>query len=119
MTTEALIVVDVQNGFLTDKTSFVVPRILSLLESRRFRNTAFTQYYNSDSSPFERFLSWPKLKSEVEQKIAADLLPFAEHVFRKPIYSALTAELVAHLDALGADTVETRRPDHGVARRSR
>lgn len=94
---ELLLVVDVQNGFVSEDTRSVVLKIKRLIESGRFKNFAFTQFLNADGSPYEQYLHWFRLKSVEEQSIADELLSHAKTVFRKTIYSAMTDEFEEYL----------------------
>jgi nicotinamidase-related amidase len=92
MNGELLLVVDVQNGFISERTRFVVPRIISLISSKKFENVAFTQFTNSDASPYERILNWFRLKSEEEQLIAEELRDTTQLVFIKTGYTVVNDE---------------------------
>lgn len=73
----ALVVVDVQNGFITDHSRHVVPVIVELVERWKAsgRDIVFTRYINYDNSPFERIIKWSKLKHSPEIDIIDDLQP--------------------------------------------
>lgn len=92
-----LIVVDVQNGFVSDVSRPVVPIIRSLV-SRWQRNggqTVFTRYLNYPGSQFERLIKWSKLQESPETDIVAELAPLAAAataIVDKNIYSFFTAE---------------------------
>ena len=87
-----LLIVDVQNGFVSDRTSAVVPRIADLIRSGKFSNRAFTQFYNTDNSSYEKFMGWAGLKSEQSQMIDPRLSEFSNTVFKKTTYTAVTTE---------------------------
>jgi len=105
MKREMLLVVDVQNGFVKEGTVFVVPRILSLLDQNRFEIVAFTQFYNPSGGPYERFLDWTNLSTSSEQEIVASLRNYAQLVFRKSVYSALTQDFRSFLKEKKIETV--------------
>jgi nicotinamidase-related amidase len=73
-----LVVVDVQNGFITAESAHVVPRIVDLV--RRWQATGgdvvFTRYVNHPESPFVRLMGWSKLMDSPSIDIVADLEPF-------------------------------------------
>lgn len=100
-----LLIVDVQNGFLSENTNYIVPKISQLLLSKKFNKIAFTQYFNADSSPYEKYLNWFKLKTNEEQAIARDLMPYAHLVFRKNIYTAINPEVENFLKNNNIDAV--------------
>lgn len=77
----ALVVVDVQNGFITDLSRPVVPVIADLV--RRWtavgRPVVFTRYLNHPGSMFERLLDWRKLTHAPETDIVPELAAAAEN----------------------------------------
>ncbi|MEE3917940.1 isochorismatase family protein [Micromonospora sp. BRA006-A] len=51
----ALIVIDMQNGFINDRSRHVIPRVVDLVEQWEAtgKPVVFTRYYNYPGSPFE------------------------------------------------------------------
>lgn len=92
-----LLIVDMQNGFVSEKTDYVVPKVIQLISSNKFSKIAFTQYFNTDSSPFERYLNWFKLKTREEQSLVNELVPYAHFVVRKNGYTSINAEMKSYL----------------------
>lgn len=74
----ALVVVDVQNGFVTEHSRHVVPLIVALVKrwEASGRDVVFTRYINYDGSPFERIIKWSKLKHPPETDIVDELQAF-------------------------------------------
>lgn len=94
-----LVIVDVQNGFVSDRTNHVLSRIKTLIEHHRFGATVFTQFYNQDDSPYERYLSWSSLKAPTEQAIADPIAELVnENVWRKPIYTGVDQRLLSLIE---------------------
>lgn len=93
-----LVVVDVQNGFVSDGSAHIVPVILDLV--KRWEQTGnhilLTRYHNYPGSPFERFVNWYNLHESPETDLVDGLAPYAEHarihVLDKETYTALTEE---------------------------
>jgi nicotinamidase-related amidase len=101
-----LVVVDVQNGFVTEHSEHVVSPIAGLVErwSRSGRDVLFTRYINYDGSPFERIIKWSKLKESPEIDIVDALQPFIAspaRVIDKRIYTLFTDEGEALVRARG------------------
>ena len=71
----ALVVVDVQNGFVTDVSRPVVPVIAELVErwTAAGRPVVFTRYLNHPGSLFERLMDWRKLADAPETDIVPEL----------------------------------------------
>jgi nicotinamidase-related amidase len=98
----ALVVVDVQNGFVTDSSRAVVPAVVDLV--RRWAGpVVFTRYHNHPGSPFERLLGWTAMQGPPETDLVAELAPYAAGapVVDKAVYSLFTAEGRALVAARG------------------
>ncbi|MFN6497521.1 MAG: isochorismatase family cysteine hydrolase [Nostoc sp. DedQUE01] len=92
-----LFIIDIQNGFIAQDTSYVVQRIKSLLEQSIFDNVVFTKFINTVDSPYVKYLNWHQLLSETEQKIVDDIKPFAKVIFEKTVYTACNKETLKFL----------------------
>jgi nicotinamidase-related amidase len=98
-----LVVVDVQNGFITPHSAPVVPVIADL--ARRWQDAGgaviFTRYFNYPGSPYERLIGWHALQAAPETDLADEVAQLAEHpaavVADKTAYSALTPEVLSLL----------------------
>lgn len=93
----ALIVVDVQNGFVTEHSAHVVPVILDLVKrwQEAGRDVVFTRYINYEGSIFERAMGWSKLQVSPEIDIVPELQPlvsYAVAVIDKHVYTMFTDE---------------------------
>lgn len=92
-----LVVVDVQNGFITEHSQPVVPVIVDLV--RRWQTAGgdviFTRYLNYVGSPFERLIGWTKMVDGPETEFATELAPYVSShtpVVDKYIYTLFTLE---------------------------
>ena len=92
-----LVVVDVQLGFVVDRSRHVVPVIVDLV--RRWQAaggaTVFTRYFNYPDSPFERHVGWTAMHGAPETDIVPELAGLASRataVLDKTVYTALTPE---------------------------
>ncbi|MBV9730068.1 MAG: isochorismatase family protein, partial [Pseudonocardiales bacterium] len=92
-----LVVVDVQNGFITEHSQPAVPIIADLV--RRWQaahgDIVFTRYLNYPGSPFERLIGWTKMTDGPETELVTELTPYVgahTHVIDKYIYSLFTPE---------------------------
>jgi nicotinamidase-related amidase len=93
-----LVVVDVQNGFITDGSRDVVPVIASLVNRWQAAggDVVFTRYINYPGSPFERLIKWSQLSDSPQIDIVPELQPYAEKataVIDKKMYSLFADEL--------------------------
>jgi nicotinamidase-related amidase len=90
-------VVDVQNGFITDETCHVVPAIAELAGKwqRDGGQVLFSRYFNYPGSEFERLMDWRKLYGPPDTDLASELKPSSDDsaiIIDKRTYSALTDE---------------------------
>ncbi|MEV6527930.1 cysteine hydrolase [Longispora sp. NPDC051575] len=90
-----LIVVDMQNGFVREKSEHVVPIVVDLVERWQAAggDTLFTRYINYPGSPFERLIHWSRLQSQPEIDFVPELVPYvarATAVLDKLIYTPFT-----------------------------
>jgi nicotinamidase-related amidase len=97
----AILVIDVQNGFINPDTAHIPAKIKSLLDHVAFDHRIFTQFYNPVGSPYETLIHWTRLRSEEEVAIVAPLQAYPTAVFKKPIYSCLNAEFLDYAQAHG------------------
>jgi nicotinamidase-related amidase len=102
--TTALVVVDMQNGFVRAQSRHVVPVVVDLV--RRWQHaggaTIFTRFINQPGSAFERLIGWSLVATSPETDIVDELAPYvarATAVVDKPAYTLFTKEGV---DAVAA-----------------
>jgi nicotinamidase-related amidase len=95
LATTALVVIDMQNGFVHPASSHVVPVVVDLV--RRWQEaggaTVFTRFINSPGSQFERLVQWTAVAKPPDTDIVDELLPYAEKataVVDKPHYTLFT-----------------------------
>ncbi|MGH3692462.1 MAG: cysteine hydrolase [Pseudonocardiaceae bacterium] len=101
-----LVVVDVQNGFITEHSQPVVPVIADLV--RRWQtaggDVVFSRYLNYTGSPFERLIGWTKMANGPDTEIVAELAPYVRAdtpVVDKYIYTLFTPEGTRLVDERG------------------
>jgi nicotinamidase-related amidase len=89
-----LVVVDMQNGFLGAKSSYVIPKVRDLVNEIRRREIpiVFTRFHNREGSPYETLIGWKRLRDNSETEITCELQPFIEVVIDKDFYSSFTEE---------------------------
>jgi nicotinamidase-related amidase len=101
-----LVVVDVQNGFITEHSKPVVPVIVDLV--RRWQaargDVVFSRYLNYAGSPFERLIGWTKMVDSPETDFVGELAPYVgphTPVVDKHIYTLFTPEGTHLVDERG------------------
>lgn len=89
---KCLFVIDVQNGFVSDSTKMILPKIEQLMDDFDEGFIVATQFINTEDSAFNGILHWGRLKTAPE----IELIPFvkekATYVIQKPTYSACIDE---------------------------
>lgn len=91
----AVVVVDVQNGFVTEGSQHVIPHVVELAHHAQRVGVAllFTRFFNHPDSPFRRWVRWDGLAGPPQTYLHPELLPFAKLVFDKSGYTSLTPQL--------------------------
>jgi nicotinamidase-related amidase len=97
LTTSVLVVIDMQNGFVSSKSAPVVPHVVGLIDrwERAGGATLFTRFINHPNSPYERLINWSRMQTSPEIDLVDAVAPAAERavkVLDKPIYSLFTDE---------------------------
>ncbi|GIJ25375.1 hydrolase [Micromonospora qiuiae] len=96
-TRAALIVIDMQNGFINNRSRHVIPRVVDLVErwEATGRPVVFTRYHNYPGSPFETLIHWSAVQHPPETEIVPELSQHAaraQAMVDKRIYSYFTSE---------------------------
>jgi nicotinamidase-related amidase len=89
-----LVVVDMQNGFLNERSRHVIPAVVDLVAKWQSLNgaTVFTRYFNYPGSPYERLIHWSKMQQPPETDITTELSPYVSNTIDKTIYSLFNDE---------------------------
>ena len=70
---KALIIVDMQKGFIKESNKFLVDNINKLISENRFDKVIATKFVNNADSQYVKFLNWSKMIGEEEQEFAISL----------------------------------------------
>ncbi len=89
MSRTAIIILDLQDCFITDKTKFLPQKIKEHIETQKYDFIVFSKFINSESSNFVKKLNWNKCKIPPETNIVPELSEIAlkNHIFEKSTYS--------------------------------
>lgn len=83
-----LIVVDLQNGFITPATVGLPATIHGFLEANQFEHRIFTRFINpGENGPFFKILKWQKLQDDNEVALVPQLADMPTLVVDKHNYS--------------------------------
>lgn len=90
-----LMLIDIQNGFITPETKHILPDLKELTES--FDGMLIATQFINRGEPFSSILGW----NELQNKPAIDLIQFvqtrADIVIRKDKYTACTKGLTEYI----------------------
>ncbi len=110
----ALIVVDVQNGFINDYTRHIPERVVTLIESGTYDPIFYTRFINMPDGPYPRFVGWDACMGSPETDLVEAVARHAplDAIFDKHGYAgipdALERELrdriVERVSIVGIDT---------------
>lgn len=94
-----LLVVDMQNGFVNEKTEHIVSGIETLIDyfSKKQLPIAFTRFINSPESPHVKWIGWSRFMAEPEINLIDNFRNTSKHVFDKKGYTAFTEEFETFL----------------------
>ena len=101
-----LLVVDIQNGFISNEmTRTALSRIENLLQAGAFDAVIATKYRNYPGSPISRLMGWDLLTTDEEQELAGSVETYADRVVEKSHYSAVNDNLIQALTELNEGTL--------------
>lgn len=89
---ECLVIVDVQRGFVSDKTEYVVPLIAQLTKKRKFDLVVATKFQNSEKSPYINFMDWHGLMTETDQQVMNEIVSVSNIIIPKSTYTCFNDE---------------------------
>jgi len=106
LATTVLAIVDVQNGFITDRSAHIVAPIHDLTRRWLDRGGAaiFTRYFNTPGSSFERLMDWSRLQEAPE----TDLVPELRELAARPGAVVLDKKTYTLFNDEGAALVKSR-----------
>jgi nicotinamidase-related amidase len=95
----ALVIVDVQNGFINDYTRHIPGRVLQLIEENDFAPVIFTRFINAPDGPYPRFTGWSDCIESPDTDIVDRLAHLAKDdtTFDKRGYAGIPDTLAAYL----------------------
>lgn len=102
-----LVVIDVQNGFVNERTRSALPRAARLIEHWQAKGwpVVFTRFHNPEGSAYERSLAWTGLRSDDATALHDLLAGYADTVVDKTVYTAFTREGERALSVHPGDTL--------------
>lgn len=99
----ALLIVDVQKGFINDDTRHI-PALVERLQYR-YDYVFATRFRNTEDSPFRTLVEWDGMTAPEDIVLAFQLKEDAV-VLDKTVYTCVTEEFLSMLDAEGIEIVD-------------
>jgi nicotinamidase-related amidase len=102
-----LLVIDMQNGFLGERSRHVIGHVVHLISECQQRSipVVLTRFQNREGSPYETLIRWRRLRGETETALTKELQNIPGTVIDKDFYSAFTPEFEQLLDENGWKTL--------------
>ena len=82
-----LVIIDVQNGFVSKRTRYVPHKINALVKQCHFDHVVATRFVNTMGSPYVKFLGWTGLMGGIDQALDDAVAGVVERVFTKKGYT--------------------------------
>ncbi|AIT09336.1 Isochorismatase [Candidatus Francisella endociliophora] len=100
MAKNALIIIDVQNFFITEDMHQLPRQIKELIISKNFDHVIFCKFVNDPQSNFYKILDWKYCEESPDIDIHPEMLEFVNenNVFEKSTFSAFKSELPVFLN---------------------
>lgn len=95
---KCLLMIDMQKGFISERTNHVVERVRQLVEQDIFSCMLATKFINIDNSPYRDFLHWDRFsKDSDETKLLSFIEEKSNRVYEKYVYTAVNPSLLTYL----------------------
>ena len=99
----ALLIVDVQVGFVNDATRHVVPRVEAL--QKQYAHVYATRFINAEGSPYRKLLDWHRFYESSEDVPLAFEPAVGVTIIDKNVYTCVTPEFIEDLHNKGVEEV--------------
>ncbi|MDR1849228.1 MAG: cysteine hydrolase [Zoogloeaceae bacterium] len=100
-----LLLVDIQNGFISDNTSHILPEVEKLISQKKYDFMVATQFINLEKSPFQCFMHWYRLMASPEIDLYSAVAANADLIIKKNVYTAVNDELLGFIRKNGIEEV--------------
>lgn|SRR5574344_456894 len=90
-----LLVIDLQNDFINEKSRYVVDRINTLIDTKQYNNVVFTKFINNTESDWYKKLNYKGCMTPEGQDIPINTSNYL--IIEKGIYSAMNNQLCDYL----------------------
>jgi len=108
MNNSALLVIDVQNGFITSETAHLPALIAAFLRGRHgdYALVIATRFENAPGSLYETSMGWCEMRGPLDTALAPEIAPLVHEVSVKHGYAPAMIDLVARLQRADIERVD-------------
>ena len=100
---KALLIVDVQNGFVNDATRHIVPKVEAL--QKQYAHVYATRFINTEGSPYRKLLDWHRFYASSNDVPLAFQPIDGVVVIDKHVYTCVTPAFLEDLHSKGIEEV--------------
>lgn len=100
---KALLIVDVQVGFVNDATRHILPKIMAL--QSQYKHVYATRFVNADGSPYRKLLNWHRFYANSNDVPLAFEPVDGAQIIDKHIYTCVTPAFLDDLQSKGIEEV--------------
>ena len=100
---KALLIVDVQNGFVNDATRHIVPKVEAL--QKQYAHVYATRFINTEGSPYRKLLDWHRFYASSDDVPLAFQPVDGVIVIDKHVYTCVTPAFLDDLRSKGIEEV--------------
>ena len=86
---ECLMIIDVQNGFISPNTEHVLSNVEELMDSFKGRMIIASKFINVPNGPFDLIMHWRRLKESPETDLIEKKKKKATHIIEKEGYTLI------------------------------
>lgn len=108
MSSNCLVLIDIQNGFITDETKHIPIDVKNFIEKNkmRFSDIVATAYINHENSGCYKLGNWKDCMAGTEESEVVDILkPYITRTFMKDTYTCFTPEFTDYIKTHKYDKV--------------
>ena len=111
MSNNCLVLIDIQNGFITDETKNIPDKVKNFIEKNKmkFKDIIATAYINHENSGCYKLGDWKDcMAGTQESEIVSCLKPYITQTFIKDTYTCFTPEFTEYIKVRKYDKVYFR-----------
>lgn len=100
---KCLLIIDVQNGFISSETEYILPRLEKLINE--FNGMVISTQFVNKGGPFNNILNWNKLTNPPEIDIVPFVKSASKYIIQKSVYTSCNYDLINLLRTLKVSEV--------------